>query len=98
METLSEAVARLETAGFRDAFRPEAGRLWALAARRFFAPEDLVVEETVRFEGESDPGDEAILFALRSRAGDVRGTLAAGYGPSLDPAIVEIVRRLVRGH
>jgi hypothetical protein len=97
METLSEAVARLEMAGFRDAFRPEAGRLWALAAQRFFSPEELVVEETVRFEGESDPSDQAILFALRSAAGDVRGTFATSYGPTLDPASAEIVRRLARG-
>jgi len=97
METLSEAVVRLEAAGYRDAFRPDAGRLWAAAAKRFFSPEELVIEEVVRFEGESDPGDEAILLALRSRAGDVRGTLATGYGANADPASAEIVRRLARG-
>jgi len=50
VETLSEAIARLEAAGFRDSFRPEGARLWALAAQRFFAPDALVVEEVVRFE------------------------------------------------
>jgi hypothetical protein len=96
METLNEAIARLEAAGFRDSFQPDGGRLRALAADCVFSPEELVVEETVRFEGESDPGDEAILFALRSRAGDVRGTFAASYGPGLDAASAEIVRRLAR--
>jgi hypothetical protein len=96
METLSEAIARLEAAGFRDSFRPEGARLWAQAAERFFAPEALVVEEVVRFEGESDPDDEAILFALRSRSGDVRGTFTTGYGVLSDPASTEIVRGLSR--
>ena len=96
METLSEAIARLEAAGFRDSFRPDAGRLWAEAAARFFAPGALVVEEVVRFEGESDPDDQAILFALRSPAGEVRGTFATGYGPLADPASAEIVRGLAR--
>jgi len=96
VETLSEAISRLEAAGFRDSFRPDAGRLWALAAQRFFAPESLVVEEVVRFEGESDPSEEAILFALRSLAGDVRGTFATSFGTLADPASVEIVRRLPR--
>ena len=89
-------MARLERAGFHDSFRPEGGRLWALAAERFFAPETLVVEAVVRFEGESDPDDQAILFALRSPTGDVRGTFAAGYGPLADPASAEVVRRLAR--
>ena len=94
METLSEAIARLEAAGFRDSFRPEGGRLWALAAQRFFAPEALVIEARVRFEGASDPDEQAILFALRSPSGDVRGTFTTSFGTLVDPASVEIVRRL----
>jgi hypothetical protein len=94
METLSDAIDRLRAAGYRDSFRPEAGRLRALAARRLYAPEELRVDELVRFEGPSDPGDEAILFALRSEDGAVRGTFASGYGPSVDPADAEVVRRL----
>jgi hypothetical protein len=96
METLSEAIARLEAAGYGDAFRPDQGRLWAEAARRFFAPESLVVEEVVRFEGESDPDDQAILFALRSPTGDVRGTFSTSYGVNVDPSSVEILRNLSR--
>jgi hypothetical protein len=97
METVSEALARLESAGFRDSFRAERGGLFALAAQRFFAPESLVVEEVRRFEGESDPDDMAVVFALRSDAGDVRGTFTAEYGAKLaDPEAAEVMRRLSR--
>jgi hypothetical protein len=94
METLSEAVDRLRSAGYRDSFRAEAGGLRALAAGKLYAPEELVVEEVVRFEGPTDPGDEAILFALRSQDGEVRGTYASGYGAGVDPVNAELVRRL----
>lgn len=97
METISEALARLDAAGYRDAFSARDGRLWAAAARRFFEPEALVVDEVVRFEGESDPDDMAILFALHSPAGDVRGTFTTMYGPKLsDPENAEMMRRLSR--
>jgi len=96
VETLTEAIARLEAAGFRDSFRAEAGRLHALVAQRFFAPDALVVEEVVRFEGESDPDAQAILFALRSPSGDVRGTFTTSFGPPGDPASAEVVLRLAR--
>ena len=94
METLSEAIDRLRSAGYRDSFQPKAQGLRALAARRLYAPEELVVDEVVRFEGPTDPGDEAILFALRSRDGAVCGTYTAGYGAGVDPANAELVRRL----
>ena len=96
METLGEAIARLEASGFRDSFQPADGRLRALGAERVYAPETLVVEEVVRFEGESDPSEQAILFALRSSSGDVRGTFTTAFGPLADPASAEIVRRLAR--
>ena len=94
METLSEAIDRLRAAGYRDSFRGEAGGIRALAARRLYAPEDLAIDETVRFEGPTDPGDEAILFAVRSRDGAVRGTFVSGYGIGVDPTSAELVRRL----
>jgi hypothetical protein len=99
MQTISEALRELEEAGFRDSFRAERGGLWALAAQRFFAPESLVVVEVRRFEGESDPDEMAILFALRSPSGDVRGTFTSEYGAKLaDPESAEALRRLSQAH
>jgi len=94
METLREALARLEARGFQQAFRatPE-GELEA-AGEPPILPETLVIEETVRFEGDSDPEDQAVLFALRSRDGRVRGTFVAGYGPQVEPACAAVMHRL----
>src|SRR5262245_5235847 len=95
MSTLAETLAELEAAGFHDAFRAERGALRALEAGRSVAPESLVVEDVRRFEGESDPDEMAIVFALRSAAGDVRGTFTAEYGAKLsDPAAAEVMARL----
>ncbi len=66
METLREAIARLEQRGFRQAFRATSDGKLYVTGESSLAPEELIVEETVRFEGESDPGDESVLFALRT--------------------------------
>lgn len=94
LETLSQAVQRLEAAGYRDSFQPSGGGLKSLHAGRVHAPEALLVDEIVRFEGESDPQDESMLFALRSPDGKVRGTLIASYGTQTDPESAEVIRRL----
>lgn len=94
METLREAIARLERRGFEQAFRalPD-GRL-GRSGGPALDPESLVIDEVVRFEGESNPEDEAVLFALRSPDGDLRGTFVASYGPAMDASSVAVIERL----
>lgn len=97
METLREALARLEDAGYERSFRARPGGMLEIRGEPALAPEEFVIEEVVRFEGESDPGDLAVLFALRSRDGRLRGTFVTGYGPQIDPDCAEAARRLDRG-
>ena len=97
MEDLAHAVERLTRAGYRDDFRAERGGLRAVKAGRTFEPESLVIDEIARFEGESDPGDEAVVFALRSGSSGTRGTYVATYGTYVDPLDAEMMRRLQHG-
>lgn len=45
-------------------------------------PNEAVVETTTRFEGASNPDDQAILFGLRCRACGSLGVLVSAYGPT----------------
>lgn len=98
METLGQAIERLEAFGFTESFlaRP-GGRLGLRASgersKLSYAADALMVEEVVRFEGESDPDDQAVLFAL-STPDDLRGTFVATYGPQMDAETVAVVERL----
>jgi len=96
METMGEAISRLERRGFLQAFRATQGGDLQVDNNRPLAPESLVVEEMVRFEGESDPSDEAVLFALSSADGRVQGTFAASFGTPIDAASAEAIQRLAR--
>ena len=57
-----------------------------------------VIDETVRFEGDSDPDDEAILLALTvpASAGGCghRGWFAAAYGPDTPAHDVAVLQAL----
>lgn len=93
METLHEAIARLERDGFTAAFQAGTRGCFRIAGHTY-RPEDLVVDEIVRFEGMSDPEDEAVLFALRTHDASVKGTFVASYGASMEPDAVAAMRRL----
>ena len=53
------------------------------------------IEEIVRFEGASDPGDESILFALSCPCGHA-GLYSAPYGPDATPEDIAVVALLHR--
>jgi hypothetical protein len=96
METIAEAVERLTAAGYTDQFRAERGQLVALRSGRRFSPERLRADQLVRFEGESDPADEAIVYALSSEDSQVRGTLCIAFGNELPPEEADVLRKLKR--
>jgi hypothetical protein len=94
METVGQAVDRLHRAGYTEQFRIEDGKLVALGSHRSFAPEELSAEEQLRFEGISDPDDEALVLALASDDATVRGTLCVAYGPAAPPEEADVVRQI----
>jgi hypothetical protein len=93
-ESLRAALARLARSGFTQALVADGGRLRDTATGERYAAELLGIAEVVRFEGASDPDEQAILFALSSPAGRPLGTWATAYGPAMPSEDVEIVRRL----
>src|SRR5205809_403646 len=93
-ETLAHVVNRLSAAGYTDDFRAETEGLRAVQAGCIHAPESLAIDEVVRFEGITDPDDEAIVFALRCEAHGTKGTYVAAYGPKMPALDAEMIRRL----
>ena len=93
-ESFAGAIQRLDQGGFTHGLMADGGRLHDLVSGESFDPETLTIAEVVRFEGESDPDEQAILFALRSPQGDAVGTYSAVFGPSMPPEDGDVVRRL----
>ncbi len=79
METLSQAINRLITTGYAGIFRPTGQHLVCGRCDTHVDPATMAVDEIVRFEGVSDPDDQAILYALDAECGH-RGLYTAAYG------------------
>jgi hypothetical protein len=97
METMVDALRRFAKRGYRDEFQAKPEGLRSLATGEVFPPERLVVDDVARFEGASDPGDEATIFALRVADGDVRGTYTVTFGTQMDLLDAAMVPRLKEG-
>lgn len=96
METLTDAMRRLRAAGYTANFSATAdGRLRCRTCGTTQGAETVRIDETVRFEGESNPDDEAILLALVC-AGGCRGQYVAAFGADTPEHDVDVLRHLSR--
>ena len=90
-DTVTEAVKGLKERGFDLDFNLRDNCITCNEEK--FQPEDFEIVETHRFEGDSDPADEAIVYAIQSANGR-KGVLVNGYGISADEMNAEMARKL----
>jgi len=94
-ETVTEAVQYLAERGYVDSFALDTEGLTGPGAEQLHALDEAVVDYQFRFEGDSDPGDEAIVLGI-SCACAQRGVVVSGFGPSADVEHAAVLRALVR--
>jgi|SRR5215831_8022351 len=92
-DTVTEAVNGLKERGYTIDFAMEFDRIVCNKTPLALKPEDFEITEVYRFEGESNPDDEAIVYAIESTKGE-KGILVNGFGISADTASNEIVEKL----
>jgi hypothetical protein len=91
---LAGVIDRLTNAGYTDTFRGETAGIVGLRSGHVHRPEELVVESIDRFEGASDPGDEAIVLAVRCPVDGCRGTYTVPYGENMPAVDRELIARI----
>ena len=96
LETLVDAERRLTQAGYRQQLVVDGGELRSTGTSERYAPADMWVSEVVRFEGISDPADEAMILALATRDGEPVGTITTAYGPNATSEEADLLRHLHR--
>jgi hypothetical protein len=91
MSTLSNAIERLVKGGFTANFGVVGDRLRAFDSGKTFAAHELIIRQFQRFEGVSDPGDMAIVYAIETTDG-TRGSLVDAFGTYSSPAVSAFLR------
>ena len=87
-ETVIDALEKLEAEGYTADFSLRTA-VTCSACHHEHPPAIAEVEQVFRFEGPSDPDEEAVVFALRCPACGARGTLVSAFGPGADPEVMD---------
>jgi hypothetical protein len=91
-ETLYETINELTQNGYTNSFAMEATGIQCTNTKKLYKPEELLIIKTFRFDGMTNPEDEAELFAIEAKDG-TKGTMALSYGAD-SPANSDLVRRI----
>lgn len=98
--TITEILQLLEARGYTASFRIEGNTippgLYCGHCHHRVLPRQVTVQETWRFEGATDPDDEAVLLAFACPRCETGGTLLSAYGPNTGPVESDIIAALSR--
>src|SRR5204863_2142577 len=83
LTTMVDCVNSLTKKGFTENYKAQESGLQALSTKKIYHPDEVKVLNFYRFEGNSDPADNSILYAIETTDGN-HGTLVDAYGPYAD--------------
>ena len=97
MGTLSEAMNELKNKGYREEFKISGNSLKTGDGEQSFSPKQIKINEHYRFEGESDPADMTVLYAVETDSG-IKGLLVDAYGVYSDPEDAKFMQKIRELH
>lgn len=88
-----DAMRDLRQRGFTTDLEFRDGALCETATGRRFRPDELAIVEHHRFEGESDPEDMSVVYAIESDDG-VRGIVMDAFGAYANPRLGDFLEKV----
>jgi hypothetical protein len=92
-DTLSQASRDLEERGYTRPYVLRSNGIENTDSHKLFPPSSFVIDEFHRFEGDSNPSDMSIIFAVTTDNGE-KGTIIHAYGTYEDPLESEMMHKL----
>lgn len=91
--TLVEAISDGQRKGYDIDFNLTENQLESKALKQKWNPEELTVVKFYRFEGESNPSDNSILYLIETKDGK-KGMLVDSYGAQRSAISSEMIQSL----
>jgi len=84
LKSLVECLKKMVDDGYKEEFSVEDGKLKSLNDDKLYGPTEISIVNFFRFEGESNPDDNSIMYVIETNDGK-KGTLIDAYGAYADP-------------
>lgn len=93
-ETVVAALAGLKAKGYTLDFNIAFDKIICNESGLCLNPPEFEIMEVYRFEGNTNPDDEDIVYAIQSKDGSIKGSLTSAYGLYADDVSTEMIQKL----
>lgn len=94
LTSLVSVLNKVHKDGYKVDFKvTEDGRLATMDDKENFGPEQVRIVDFYRFEGETNPGDMAVLYVLETSTG-LKGSITNSYGPYAEETIDTFMKQV----
>lgn len=97
-DTVVAALNGLKARGYTINFNIAFDKLMCSENKTCLNPNEFEIVEVHRFEGNSNPADEDVVYALESLTGGIKGVITSAYGLYADTASAEMISKLSMHH
>lgn len=93
-DTVSSALNSLKERGYTKDFNIAFDKIICSETNECLNPGEFEITEIYRFEGESNPSDEAVVYAIESKNHRMKGALVNAFGIYADSMSDEMIKKL----
>lgn len=93
-ETVVAALNGLKQRGYTLDFNIAFDKLTCSNTGACLNPDEFEITEVHRFEGDTNPDDQDVVYAVESKDGSVKGTLTSAYGVYSEDISSDMIRKL----
>jgi hypothetical protein len=93
-DTVTDALKGLKDRGYTVDFNIAFDKITCSDNKICLNPHEFEITEVYRFEGETNPSDEDVVYAIVSKDGKIKGTMTSAYGMYAETISTEMIRKL----
>lgn len=93
-DTSAEAINALVTRGYDHNFNLKDEVLYCHSNDTSLQPDEFQIDEVYRFEGDTNPDDEVVVYAISSPSASIKGILVNAYGIYAESVSAQLVEKL----
>ena len=93
-DTVVYAIDGLRTRGYTVNFNLAFDKIICPDNEICFNPDEFEIVEVHRFEGDTNPADEDVVYAIESKDGNIKGVITSAFGLYADAVSTEMIRKL----
>ena len=93
-ETVTAALNGLKARGYTLDFNIAFDKLMCSQENICLDPHQFEIVEVYRFEGDSNPPDEDVVYAIESKEGNIKGVVTSAFGLYADTVSSAMIQKL----